>query len=253
MSLEPRGLAMRISRRNLPRAGKVNRADLVRGIAKAWAFAKRLKLDETFANPVPLEPRDEYRRMALDENTHYEDVYLTALKGSYYNFLLCDFSFFQFHINGDGETRFAYYPNPFIGASISAMAELTEMREYLEEDVITTEEYLHAVAERRACRHPPLIRYEHAPSQYKELSHPCSHFHFGNHGENRWAVKRELTPVAFSLLIYRQFYGLQWQDCGEGVAEIPSLDSCLRDERQNSRTLSDAQFTEEEARHFHFA
>ncbi|MGH1558005.1 hypothetical protein ACRAWD_09940 [Caulobacter segnis] len=74
---------------------------------------------------------EDFRHAAMSDETLYEDLYLLGLRTSHYNFLLSDFSYFQFSVNGDGESRFAYYPNPFIGASQSAMQELAEMREYV--------------------------------------------------------------------------------------------------------------------------
>lgn len=232
----------------------MNRDDLIKSVRRSWTFAQRLQIGETFSNPAPLSPTDEFRQIAADETTLYEDVYLHALRNVFYNFSLTDFSYFQFGVNEDGETRFAYYPNPFIGASQGAMMELAEMREYVSEELITHEEYLHAVSELRTARHPPLIRYENAPSQYVEFKHPCSHFHFGNHADNRWPASRILTPTAFSLLIYKQFYGAQWSAHGApSPPEVPSLDTCLIDARQDSRILADALFSEGEARQFHFS
>lgn len=227
--------------------------DVARGISRSWTFARRLTLDETFSNPAPLAPREEFRRLSQDDDVTYEAIYLRSLESVYYNFLLKDFSFFQFWVNGEGETRFAYYPNPFLGASRQAMAELAQMREYVEEGLISQEDYLHSVSDQRRSQHPPLIRYESARSQYVELAHPCSHFHFGHHGENRWPVKRELTPVAFSLLIYRQFYGTFW---AEHAAEVddktPDLESCMATEKAGSRILGAEWFSERESLQFHF-
>ncbi|MGH1558004.1 DUF2290 domain-containing protein [Caulobacter segnis] len=106
----------------------------------------------------------------------------------------------------------------------------------------------------RVSQHPPLVRYEYAPSQYVELNHPCSHFHFGHHSDNRWAVKRELTPQAFSSLIYRQFYSTNWVEFGVGdpAGGVTPLDEQFRTERQNSQILGEAHFSAIESQSFHF-
>jgi hypothetical protein len=227
---------------------------LAQGVRRSWEFAKRLNLDETFSQQTSLAPTEEFRRLAADRSVKYEILYLSALRSSYYNFLISDYSFFQFWVNRDGHSRFAYYPNPFVGASQDAMNEIAQIRDYVEEDLVSYDEYLQHISEIQSSRCPPLVRYEYAPSQYVNLVHPCSHFHFGNHGENRWPSNRELTPAAFALIIFKQFYGEQWVRHGNEIISqsIPSLDECLKNERANSRILSNGVFSADEALQFHF-
>lgn len=233
----------------------MNKGDVISGIARAWKFAEALKLGEAFSNPAPMRPDEEFRSVALDPERHYEELYLCGLRRGQYNFILNDYSYFQFGIEQDDHVRFAYYPNPFYGATPTAVSELVELRQYVTEGVLEYEEYLHKMSELRQGQHPPLIRYENAPNQYLELRHPCSHLHLGHHSDNRWPVQRLLTPVAFALLIFKGFYPRAWVECGKGTLEGENnkLDDALIAERQNCRVLSDEFFSPREQQTPHFS
>jgi hypothetical protein len=227
--------------------------DLFRGVAKAWLYAKHLGVEELFACPTSLKASDTFKDAALNSSAHYEEVYLTGLRGSEYNILLADYAFLQFSLD-EGEVRYAYYPNPFLGSSREAIQELHLLREMVDEGAIDYDEYLHAVSEVRFSQHPPLVRYENAPSQYKRLKHPSSHIHFGHHGDNRWPVSRVLTPQAFSLIVYKHFYGEFWSaaDAMKIHDKELSVDDIYSESKSDCRVLPDDLFSTEEARQFHF-
>lgn len=211
-----------------------------------------VEVGDYFTNPAPLEPSEPFRVAAFDESVRYEQLFLTGLENSDYNFVLCDSSFFQFGISKDDHVRYAYYPNPFLGGSREAISTVSELRLYIEEGLISVEEYLHRISEIRNGRHPPLVRYENAPDQYVPSKHPCSHFHLGHHDENRWAVRRILTPSAFGLIILKHFYGDIWNartNLRIFGAEW-SLDELLIYEKGHCRILSDALFDDTEKRLF---
>lgn len=207
---------------------------------------------EYFTNPASLAPSESFRAAAFDETVRYEQLFLTGLENSDYNFILRDFSFFQFGISKDDHVRYAYYPNPFLGASSEAISKISELRLYIEEGLISVEEYLHRISEVRNGRHPPLVRYENAPDQYVPSKHPCSHFHLGHHDENRWAVQRMLTPSAFGLIILKHFYGDVWNARSHFriFGAEWSLDELLIKEKVHCRILDDALFNETEKQLF---
>jgi hypothetical protein len=233
----------------------VNREDLISGIRKVWEFAQALDLGEIFSNPVPLEPSDDFVANAMDPECSYENLYSSALQHGDYNIQLVDFSFLQFGISKQDHVRFAYYPNPFLGSSSSAIAEVNELREYVTEGIVTVEQFLHRISEIRNSQHAPLLRYENAPDQYVEFSHPCSHFHFGHHSENRWQVQRVLTPLSFAMIVFEQFHGSIWQTATTiaafGKTEFPR--AFLSAEKLNCRVLPDELFSPEEKRLFSIA
>jgi hypothetical protein len=194
---------------------------------RIWEFAKALTLGEFFSNPIPLEPSSEFRRLAFDFDCSYEELYLTGLRNGDYNIQLIDYAYLQFGITKDDHVRFAYYPNPFLGAPPKKVGEISELREYVAEGIVEIEEYLNRISEIRNSQHPPLTRYENAPDDYREFEHPCSHFHFGHHRDNRWAIQRVLTPFAFALLIFQHYYPTFWM-ANEPVDALGKKDSAPR-------------------------
>ena len=229
------------------------KADLIPQIRKCWIYAQALHLGESFSGPTAFEPTDRFKKLSLSPDVTYEEVYLSGLRDSEYNILLTDFSFFQFGVGSVGGVRFAYYPNPFIGAAPEAVAELKETQEYVSEGIIDVDEFLHRASEIRHPQHPPLVRYEYSKQQYVALTHPCSHIHFGFHSENRWPVKRYLTAHAFALLVFRLFYLDFWLRADQikiGDSEL-TLDLVLQMARADCRILYDEEFSEVESQRFH--
>lgn len=232
----------------------MNKADFASSIAKAWTHAKALEIEEAFSVPVALEASESFKRKASSPDMTYEELYLEGLKGSNYNILLKDFAFFQFGYGKVDGVRFAYYPNPFIGASQDAVSDLAELREYVDEGIIDIDEFLHKVSDIRYPQHPPLVRYEFSKSQYVECLHPFSHFHLGFHGENRWSLKRELTPHAFCLMVMRLFYLSFWQKVPPIVRnnKEETMDDAMHKARSECRILGSDEFSEKETKLFHF-
>ena len=128
------------------------------------------------------------------------------------------------------------------------------MREYVEEGLVTIEEFLHRAAEIRNSQHAPLLRYENAPDAYVEFLHPCSHFHFGHHSENRWAIQRVLSPLGFALIVFEQFHSSLWQSASSlnifGRTDLPR--GFLSAEKYNCRVLPAQLFSAQEAELFSF-
>ena len=232
----------------------MDRDQLRQGVAKVWLYAKCIGIGDIFACPTSLRASSSFKEVALNASAHYEEVYLTGLQGAEYNILLADYSYFQFTLDSVGEARYGFYPNPFIGASREAMHELSTLRAMVDAGGMDVDEYLQAVSEVRVARHPPLVRYENAPSQYRKLSHPCSHIHFGHHGENRWPVKRILTPQAFGLAIFKQFYGDFW--LAEKTVRVQDRDITMEEifalAKSDCRILGEELFSREEDRQLHF-
>lgn len=232
----------------------MNEKEFAKGISKAWLYAKFLGVGELYACPVSLKVSDKFVEAALSSTAIYEDVYLSGLQNSDYNILLADYAYFQFSMRPAEVVRFAYYPNPFLGASKEAVQDLSGLKELMVEGTIDLEEYLHHISEIRNSQHPPLVRYENAPSDYKELKHPCSHMHFGHHPQNRWPVKRKLTPQAFALLIMKTFYASFWEGCEKlKINKVEySLDELFSKARQECSPLPSNFFSAAEEAQFHF-
>jgi hypothetical protein len=148
----------------------------------------------------------EFRELALTPEASYRDLFLCGLRNSDYNFLLSDYSYFQFSFTEKQRYRFGFYPNPFAG-SRSDPAELDEL---LQEGIISFEEYSETLAGQPYEISKPLVRFDLDCGAYVRLTHPAAHLHVGMHNENRWPVCRCLTPRSFALLIVKLYYGNNW-------------------------------------------
>jgi hypothetical protein len=229
----------------------MDRRDIQNGIFRSWQFVESMDLGETFASGAPLEVRPEFRDLVLRSETDYVTIYLAGMNWSFYNFVLFDFSFFQFSWSSDQSVRYAYYPNPFS----SKVEDLKRRKELVEAGMITEEENLVILREEGIDPRTPLIRYEYAPEQYKELLHPCSHFHIGHHDDNRWALNRILSPLAFTLLILKHYYGPTWKESGtdESDPNGNKYETGLIEAKVECRLIGDDRFSAIEARSFFFS
>jgi hypothetical protein len=187
----------------------LNDADFARSIARLWEILRVIGLDESFSNPASLKGSSEFLAVVFDPTARYEDVFLAAMRNSDYNIMLRDYAFFQFSL-GNGGWRLAYYPNPFLGASQERLHEVAELKEYVDEGVISVEDLLQSISELRSPKQAPLLRYEWAPDDYVKLAHPSSHLHVGFHSDNRWMIDRLLSPEAFGFFVLKLYYGDQW-------------------------------------------
>lgn len=228
----------------------MNRQTVQSGVRRAWDIISAIGLSETFSNPAPLLVSEEFRKLVLSD-CDYITVYLAGLRLSHYNFLLADYSYFQFSISKDDHVRYAYYPNPFA----HNIADFKRRQELVGAGMVTQEEYLGMLADTRGDYRVPIIRYENAPDQHTGLNHPCSHFHIGHHSENRWPIRRLLTPFAFVMLIIKQYYGEAWRAAGddEGDAFGNKFETELVRERSNCRMIDSELFTAFEERSFFFS
>jgi hypothetical protein len=231
----------------------MERHEVQRGIRESWAAVVDLKLAESFSTAAPLQVNEEFRELLLSDEVEYTELYLTGLKLQHFNILLTDFSFFQYGVNRDDHVRYAYYPNPFI-EPVDASENIPRLRELVEAELITDEEFLAIVNDQRSSNRAAPIRYENAPNDRKPFSHPCSHFHIG-HGEGgRWALSRHLTPLAFTLLVLKHYYVAQWLD-GQSLEEQSGnvFEARLIRARAECEEVDETLFSDLEKKCFHFS
>lgn len=232
----------------------MNRQEVQSGINKTWKLADSLGIASVFSNPNLLPLSTEFRDKILSADSTYIDVYLSAMNLSHHNIILTDYSYFQFSMEREGYVRYAYYPNPFISGKDSDTTTFKKYTELLQSELISHEDYLNLLDSQRSINGKPMWRYENAPDQRKRFFHPCSHFHIGFHSENRWPLKRALTPLAFSMLVFKQYYGEHWRTFGDD--DDPdignSFERALIKERQNCHIIPDNLFEKIEEQAFHF-
>lgn len=232
----------------------MRRSDLESGIIRSWGFFENSGVAETLSNPSSLLVCDDFRETALRTDAHHVEIYLCGLKSQNYNILLNDYSFIQYSWEKDEHYRYAFYPNPFGSRSPEGRINFLKKRKMVTEGIISEEEFLTLLDESQNEGFIPILRYENSPEQYDEFAHPCSHLHIGTHGENRWAFQRALSPLAFSMLVVKQYYPDEWKVFGEDATDSEyknRFERALVFERENScRILHPHHFSDFEERSF---
>ncbi|MDQ8020856.1 MAG: DUF2290 domain-containing protein [Moraxellaceae bacterium] len=138
----------------------------------------------------------------------YFDQWKACIENSWYNVKLEDHSLFIFdEANGPSYS--------FLHTPIS----VESFRSYLSRRgrPFTTrnkseflEEYELAVATANIRTHVTPLRYDVDTSAYMKGRHPKAHLHIGLDNNIRLALRREMTPLSFSLFVMRQTYPDCW-------------------------------------------
>ena len=195
-----------------------------------------------------LSASDEFKK-ATRRVAYYRELYDIGTKNQDFNLMLSDHSFFQFSEQNGQELRFAYYPNPY--SFVEYENEKKAASELLNDGDISDAEFEQLVSECNFTCDIPLIRYDYSPSQYCKKYHPTAHFHIGFRSENRWPVKRAITPVVFFLKILSHYYHETWKKA-EDSDETNILEKIYRLETNNCEVLSAEFFSSEESQKLHF-
>lgn len=223
-----------------------------RSINKAWKTVDDLGVGAAFANPSSLRISDEFRELSLTDTARYEEIYRKGMELVHYNFMLTDYSYFQFSWFGKENVRYAFYPNPF-AKSTSTPANLDRLRELEEAGWLTHEEYLAVLSDHHVANRYPMIRYEHTENEYRAFHHPCAHLHIGHPPRGRWCVARALTPFAFTMLVLKHQYPSEWQSCGDDATDITTgntFETNLLNERRSLHEIDLAFLSLAERRSF---
>jgi hypothetical protein len=126
-----------------------------------------------------------------------------------YHLYFGDHSFFIFKT--DAPQSYSFYDCPIDVSSIS---------EYLieiGEDVtaknvnIFQEEYDSYLATANLKKNVTPIRYDFDDKSFRSGVHPAAHIHIGLNNQIRIGLERQLTPLAFLLIIIRQMYPEHWE------------------------------------------
>jgi hypothetical protein len=207
-------------------------------IARAWHWVDKANLGRTISTSASLPVNTEFRNASLRGDARYSQIYMLGLSQSHYNFLLNDYSYFQFTHKAEDDLRYAFYPNPFRNNIENDGPK--RWSELLEAGMITAEEYAGMLSSAGHEHTLPFFRYEIAASQYKPGNHPYAHFHIGFYGEDRWAVRRFLSPAAFTLLMLKMYYGAAWKGFeAEDVKPYGnSMDKALAEAKAACRELA---------------
>jgi hypothetical protein len=186
--------------------------EFIKQIKRAWTLINvDLKIGRTLIWPYSLTADEEVRKVAFAPDSSYAKIYKVGLSQSAYNFLLRDYSYFQFSWESECAWRMAYLPNPWITGVADAQEVLREWEALVEMGELSHEDTSDLIDELPYSGAVPPIRFEYSLSQYREIAHPAAHFHVGRNSDNRWPCALLLGPFAFCMMITRLYYPDQWR------------------------------------------
>jgi hypothetical protein len=200
----------------------------------------------------------DFKSMAR-RSTSYKGLYDIGTQFQDFNLMMNDKSFFQFTRKQvtnpitkeeNFDLRLVYYPNPY--KFVEYQETKLEIEEMYEKQEISLEEYQQFLSEEFFTSDIPLIRYDLSKSQYCKNYHPTAHFHIGFHAENRWPVKRELTPMAFMLKILMHYYMKWWKKLGDDGVNENKLTKIYREEVSRCQLIDIEYYSTLEEGRLHF-
>jgi hypothetical protein len=215
-------------------------------LRKCLSVLEKIKYYQHVGTINSLKPSSELLRLTK-YSAKYTEVYDVAIRNNDFNFVLSDSSFFQFSESSDG-VRFAYYPNPY--KFVEYESDKKDALEMLNNNEISPEDYEQLLSESKFMIDTPAIRYDLSYKQYCKDFHPTAHLHVGLFVENRWPVKRHLTPYAFLLKVLSIYYVDLWKE--KNLEDDYYLQNEYKSEAQLCSLISEENFTAEEARKFSF-
>lgn len=185
-------------------------------------------------------------------STSYKRLYDVGVKNQDFCLMIFDHSFFQFTESKEREDlRLVYYPNPY--KFIEYMNQKKEALSMLNSGELSLAEYEQIITEDDSSCDTPIIRYDLSLKQHCKNYHPAAHFHIGFYVENRWPVKRILTPYAFFLKILTHYYQKTWFEKGHKQEDNQNfLDLEYREELRKCSSLDDAFFQPIERERLYF-
>lgn len=194
------------------------------------------------ATSLHIEPL--FNDVALMPDASHETIFFAGLEHNYYNFILEDYSFFQFSLanNSPYESRLCYVPNPQNNMLATSFGDITPdsrssigiYNQMFEQGEIDFEEYSQAISEIESKVSAPIIRVDTSESQYKPVDHPFCHMHLGINNQSRLSLDRYMSPCLFTMFILRTFYHDIWTKCN---CEQRSLENKLINEKCEMKEL----------------
>lgn len=162
--------------------------------------------------------------LSISQKGSYKEIYDCAVKNKDYDFRLKDNSIIQFTIEKDTKRniiklRYAYYKCPYL---IFGNNE-TESTDVFLENYVS-------------------IRYDYDLNEYKETTHPISHFHIGNDNNLRIPVDKIVEPLEFGIFIIRNIYVKEWKEL---VKDINLKNICVNS-KERLEEIEENFFTNDE-------
>lgn len=183
-------------------------------MATSGKFSAQLNDIEKLLNDLDLlEERNHYPNLIANPGStfrklNYPDSWLLSYRSLMYNFVLKDSSLVLF--KPDGYPSFSFLGCPY--DCLSYRDFLVENGfEYNEVGNELLESYAEYLLQCDVSEAIHLFRFDYAPGDYNEGSHPASHFHIGYKNDVRLGLKKILDPIAFILFVVRHHYPNYWR------------------------------------------
>jgi len=214
----------------------MNEKSIIKSIGLSANFLKDFKLLRSFINNRLLQPNIHFNKIALKSESSYPEIFLTGIQEQYYNFILEDYSYFQFNYADEEDrkngchkpyARYAYYPNPFENLDTE-----TGEGEKFDIEKLDFEDYSQILSEYKVNNSKVPIRYDVSFKQYKKIYHPVAHFHFGLGENTRIAADKILSPLSFIAFV------LHWTYI-DYYKEFKSHDNNFKLNRDHYKSLKD--------------
>lgn len=177
--------------------------------------------------------------------SEYRKVYMMGIEQNEYDILLNDNAYFQFS-SEPNKARFAFYPNPDPIKNYREFLSKFQL-DYNKAGDIFMEDFHQYLAENTCDELACPVRYDYDESLHDALIHPTSHIHIGIDNKIRLACKVELTPLAFVIIIMKNFYLDYWNKM--------LFDSNMRDTvlsvKKSCDEIKKELFSEEEKEYFY--
>lgn len=147
-------------------------------------------------------------------NKPYKEVWEICFAEKFYNFLLQDYSLFQFRADFHSPVyNYCFYESPHrilaytdyvqseFNLSDEELQEIGDLLRYDYEGFLSSSEYKEDTTP---------VRYDYDPLRYLEARHPASHMHMGHNNNIRIRTKKLLKPLSFLEFVLRQYYPEKW-------------------------------------------
>ena len=140
----------------------------------------------------------------INGNTDFVSVFKSILENNDFHFLLFDQSIIQIE-KKENKLRYTFYGVPFLFSTYEDYL-LGQGHKFSEVVYGHQEEYNQKLYESEIKKYPIYLRYDYSEEEYKEYCHGVSHLHIGLYNDQRVTSCLTLTPLAFLMLILKNFY-----------------------------------------------
>lgn len=183
----------------------------------------------------------------MDGTTDFSSIFKNILENNDFHFLLKDQSIIQIE-KKDNLLRYTFYGVPFIFSSYEDYL-IDQGHNFSEVGYSYQEEYNQKLYESELKKYPIYLRYDYSEEEYKEFCHGVSHLHIGLHNDMRITACKELTPLAFLMIILKNFYYNTWKE----IIDNPTLSKEFEKIKSNCPELDSRVFNKRDKKELYLS